>query len=170
MDGQVNKSDIANEEKISKQKSESALKENNDTVLLLLEGTTCIKLTADKTHLYEQGSYFKAMENFREGGQAEIVLKLPLGLESSTEQHEASSKCTCILCRLFLHKEAQTESSLPTSTALQLVQAADYFGFAEVIASTVKMLQTRLETDCFQIQGALDIPELESLKKRAKQF
>ena len=169
MDAQVNTSDIAYEEKISKHKSESALRENNDTVLLLLEGTTCIKLTADKTHLYEQGSYFKAMENFREGGQAEIVLKLPLGLESSTEQHEASSKCTCILCRLFLHKEAHTESSLPTSIALQLVQAADYFGFAEVIASTVKMLQARLETDCFQIQGALDIPELESLKKRAKQ-
>ena len=56
MDGQVIRNGIANEEKISKHKSESAIKENNDTVLLLLEGTTCIKLTADKTHLYEQGS------------------------------------------------------------------------------------------------------------------
>ena len=59
---------------------------------------------------------------------------------------------------------------LSTTKALQLLQAADYFGFAEVISSTVQLLDDRLETDCLQIQGALAIPELEGLKKRAKQF
>merc|ERR1719234_1532647 len=34
----------------------------------------------------------------------------------------------------------------------------------------VQLLDARLETDCLQIQGALEIPELDDLKKRAEQF
>ena len=156
---------------------------SSDMIVLVVEGESIIKLEASKRQLYEQGSYFKAMENFREGTQPEIVLKLPPGLEVCTEQHEASPICECIICRLIPStlipgdgcNSAPTETRLArpppsTTTALQLLQAADYFGFAEVISSTVQLLDARLETDCLQIQGALEIPELEDLKKRAEQF
>ena len=192
-----------------------------DTIVLVVEGESSIKLMASKRHLYEQGSYFKAMENFREGNQPEIVLKLPPGLETCTELHEASPNCECIMCRLLpsapipsdgcsiegvdilqqssareilqsvdldqttaresgsrrradeAQERENRQTAMPppsTSMALQLLQAADYFGFAEVISSTVQLLDDRLETDCLQIQGALEIPELEDLKKRAEKF
>ena len=198
----------------------------NDMILIVIVGESSVKLVASKRHLYDQGSYFKAMENFREGNQPEIVLTLPPGLETYTEEHEATPNCECIICRLLpfsqipsddcscvpredctpqngageiiqsgdldkdpsrskereerarrradaaLERENRRTARPPPSTtkALQLLAAADYFGFAEVISSTVQLLDDRLETDCLEIQGALEIPELAGLKKRATQF
>ena len=165
-------------EEIVQTNQTGSIRTKNDLITLIVEGERSLKLEASKHHLYEQGSYFKAMENFREGNQPEIVLKLPPGLENCTKQHEASTRCECILCCLLTSKSSKKrgrgrpkkKSTITTTTALQLIQAADYFGFAEVISSTVELLNARLETDCLQIQGALEIPELADLKERAKQF
>ena len=182
MEQHVDSSHHRNEE-ITQDIKKGTTHRESDMIILVVEGVSIIKLVASKRYLYEQGSYFKAMENFREGNQPEIVLKLPPGLEICTEQHEASPMCECIICRLLpsalipsddcdiVPKESRPARCPPsTTTALQLLQVADYFGFAEVISSTVQLLDARLETDCLQIQGALEIPELEDLKKRAEQF